>query len=197
MADPIRSPRRQFAADKHFKLELQKDFPPVRVNETSTNKDLTIEPGKTANIHSGFYIHQDGTYLINFEITAYSHSLMMLPSSSSHRTIGPIFKLINHSEFPVSIPAHKKLFKVTFLPLENDVDICQDLPLGQGCANMEESMKDVYSLNYVELQDAEERQKASREACNIIAEAVKPSQIYADSPKPPPSTETSKPSEVV
>ena len=175
----------------------------MRVNETSinfsTNKDLTIEPGKTGNIHSGFYIHQDGTYLINFEITAYSHSLMMLPSSSSHRTIGPIFKLINHSEFPVSIPAHKKLFKATFLPLENDVDICQDLPLGQGCANMEESMKDVYSLNYVELQDAEERlvERASREACNIIAEAVKASQIYADSPKLPPSTETSKPSEVV
>ena len=107
----------------------------MRVNDTSinfsTNKDMTIEPGKVANIQSGFYIHQDGTFLINFEITTYSHSLIMLPSSSSQRTIGPIFKLINHSEFPVSIPGHKKLFKATFLPLD-DVDLYQDLPLGQG-----------------------------------------------------------------
>ena len=93
---------------------------------------------------------------------------MMFPSHSSQHTIGPRFKLINYSEFPVAIPAQKKIFKATFLPLD-DVDYYQDLPLGQGRTDMDESLKDVYSLNYVEFKDAEEREKASQQAAKVIA----------------------------
>ena len=170
------SPRRKFEEDKHFKLELQKDFPPVHVNDTnisfSTDKDLSIDPGKVGTINSEFYIHQDGTYIVNFELTSYTSSLMMLPAHSSQRTIGPHFKLINYSQYPVAIPANKKIFRATLVPID-DVDIYQDLPLGSGRLDMEECEKDIYSLNYVELKDFEDRQKATQKASEVIAEAVK------------------------
>ena len=65
----------KFADGKHFKLDLCKDFPPVRVNETSiefsSDRAVTIDPGKSAKINSGFYIYQKGDHLIHFEMLQY------------------------------------------------------------------------------------------------------------------------------
>ena len=79
---------------------------------------------------------------------------MMVPSSSSLKTVGPNFGLVNYGELPVAIPSHKPMFKATFSPLEDCVDVMQDIPIGGGIKTMEEQLKAIESLNYYEYKDA-------------------------------------------
>ena len=153
---------KKFQEGKHFCLELMKDFPPVRVDKASikfsSDRAFSIDPGKHARINTGFYIHQKGDYLIHFEPTRYYSNIMMVPPHSSMKTIGPYFNLVNYSDCAVSIPSHKKIFKATFVPID-DVDIYQDLPQGNGRRDMQEREKDIHSLNYLEYQEAKDRLK--------------------------------------
>ena len=164
---------KKFHEGKHFCLELMKDFPHVCVDETSiefsSDRAFSIDPGKTAS----FYIHQKGDHLVHFEPTRYYTSLMMVPPHSSMKTMGPHFTLVNHSDYPASISSHKKIFKATFMPID-DVDIY--LPHGNGLKDLEEREKDIHSLNYVEYKEAKEqaeRNRISHKVGKAIADSLK------------------------
>ena len=89
----------RFQEDKHFKVELCKDFPLVSVEETSikfsSDKPLTIDPGKHVKLKTRFYVCQKGNHLIHFEPLLFYSVLMILPSCSSLKMVAPNFVLIN------------------------------------------------------------------------------------------------------
>ena len=134
----------QFKENKQFKLELTQHCPSLKVDKTSIRfgvlKDYTLEPGKSVWFNTGFFIHQTGNYVIQFEPLNFYTSLQLLASISSNKTVGHNFTLIKHGEFPISIPAHKHSFKATFIPLEDGVDVIQDLPMGPGLKHIEEQL---------------------------------------------------------
>ena len=169
------SAKNKFADKTHFKLYLNKDFPPVSVKETSIDWPVTIEPSKSAKINSGFYIHQKGDHLINLELTQYYSTTLLLPDKSSQKVIGPQFKVIKYSECPITIPSHKKIFRATFIPLD-DVHIYQEVLVGKEVVDMEDRENDLYSLNLMqikEMRETREREMAAQKAGEVIANAVK------------------------
>ena len=145
--------------NKQFKLELTQHCSPLKVDETSIRfgvlKDYTLEPGKSVRFNTGFFIHQKGNYVIQFEPLNFYTSLQLLPTISSNKTVGHNFTLINHGEFPISIPVHKHAFKSTFIPLEDSVDIIQDLPMGPGLKHIEEHLECIHSMNFYDWKDAQ------------------------------------------
>ena len=89
--------------------------------------------------------------------------------------MGPYLRLINHSEFSINLAANSKIFKATFVPLD-DVDLYQDVPVGKSVKDMEERENDLYSLNLVKIKnkkEQEQRDKKVQEAGKAIAQAVK------------------------
>ena len=144
------------------------------VIEFSSDRPVTIDPGKSAKINSGFYIHQKGDHLIHFEMIQFHSSLLLLPNNSSQKIIGPNFKLMNFSEFLVTIPSHKKIFRATFIPLD-DVDLYHDVPMGYGAVDLEEREKDLYAVMLLECKQKKkaERERLAKVAGKVIADAVK------------------------
>ena len=69
------------------------------------------------------------------------------------------------------IPAHKKLFKATFIAL-NDVEYYQDLPIGNRVADMEERQNDIYSLNYIELKEEQDYKTVEERASSIAKKVI-------------------------
>ena len=174
-----------FSEGKHFKLELHSDSQPS-MWETSIDfslpHKLTLDPCKSVQINTDFRLHQKGEHLIHFEMQHYHTSLQLLPQKCSRRVVGPYFRLINHSEFSINLAANSKIFKATFVQLD-DVDIYQDVPVGLGVKDMEEHENDLYYLNLVEIKDKkeqEQRNKKVQHAGKVIAEAVK---LITDRPK--------------
>ena len=153
--------------DKEFKLEFLHQCPPVRVEQTcvkfSSDKELIIDPGKTKRLSTGLYIHQKGNYVIHVQPLHHDTSLLMLPSSTSQRKLGPNFTLVNHGEFPVSIPAQKLWFKATFMHVEDGVDVVQDLPQGLGLQSMEQQLNNIQSCNFYEWKETYGKDNKSAE----------------------------------
>ena len=169
----------KFAEGTHFKLDLSTNFPPVKVKETSidfsSDATVVIEPGKCGKINSGFYIHQDGEHRIHFESLTHFSFLQILPSQSSSKIIGPVFKLVNYSDYKITIPGHRIMFRATFSPL-GDVDLFMDMPVGAGVNELEELENDLYALGLLRVKEAREereREMAVKEASKVIGEAVK------------------------
>ena len=169
----------KFAEGTHFKLDLSANFPPVKVKETSidfsSDATVVIEPGKCGKINSGFYIHQDGEHRIHFEPLTHFSFLQILPSQTSSKIIGPLFKLVNYSDYKITIPAHRIMFRATFSPL-GDVDLFMDMPVGAGSKELEERENDLYALGLLRVKEAREereREMAIKDATKVIGEAVK------------------------
>ena len=111
---------------------------------------LTLDPGKSVQIKVGFRLHQKGEHMIHFEMQQYHTSLQLLPQKCSRCVVGSYFRLINHSEFSINLAPNSKIFKATFVQLD-DVDLYQDVPVGPGVKDMEECENDLYSLNLVKI----------------------------------------------
>ena len=85
----------------------------------------------------------------------------------------------------MSILAHKKLFKATFVAL-NDVEYYQDLPIGNGVVDMEERQNDMYSLNYIELKEEQDYKTVEERASSIAKKVIETLTEEATSATPAP-----------
>ena len=85
----------------------------------------------------------------------------------------------------MSIPAHKKLFKATFVALY-DVEYYQDLPIGNGVVDMEERQNDMYSLNYIELKEDQDYTTVEERASSIAKKVIETLTAEATSATPAP-----------
>ena len=159
----------KYAEGTHFKLDLSANYPPIKVKETSidfsSDATVVIEPGKCGKINSGFYIHQDGEHRIHFEPLQNFSFIQMIPNQTTSKLVGPMFKLKNYSDFKITIPAGRIMFRATFSPL-GDVDLFMDMPVGTGAKERE-------------------RETVIKETSKIIGEAVE--LLKTPSPVPPPS----------
>ena len=168
----------KYAEGTHFKLDLMGNYPPIKVKETSidfsSDATVVIEPGKCGKINSGFYIHQDGEHRIHFEPLQNFSFIQMIPNQTTSKLVGPMFKLKNYSEFKITIPAHKIMFRATFSPL-GDVDLFMDMPVGAGAKELEDRENDLYALGLLRVKEAREereRETVIKETSKIIGEAV-------------------------
>ena len=181
----------KYAEGTHFKLDLSANYPPIKVKETSidfsSDATVVIEPGKCGKINSGFYIHQDGEHRIHFEPLQNFSFIQMIPNQTTSKLVGPMFKLKNYSDFKITIPAGRIMFRATFSPL-GDVDLFMDMPVGTGAKELEDRENDLYALGLLRVKEArEERERDTviRETSKIIGEAVE--LLKTPSPVKPPS----------